>query len=79
MSEFPIPCSIVYKNSFENKRLVHSPYILSISLSLKKEKLREAVDKSVSTTRSKLKVEDDTKYRVTSSTRNVYKYQLHIW
>lgn len=53
MSEFPIPCSIVYKNSFENKRLVHSPYILSISLSLKKEKLREAVDKSVSTTRSK--------------------------
>lgn len=53
MSEFTIPCSIVYKNSFENKRLVHSPYILSISLSLKKEKLREAVDKSVSTTRSK--------------------------
>ncbi len=27
----------------------------------------------------KIKVEDDTKYRVTSSTRNVYKYQLHIW
>ncbi|EGQ2922630.1 hypothetical protein DLS44_13380 [Staphylococcus pseudintermedius] len=37
MSEFPIPCSIVYKNSFENKRLVHSPYILTTSLSLKKK------------------------------------------
>ena len=53
MSEFPIPCSIVYKNSFENKRLVHSPYILCILPLIKKEKLREAVDKGVSTTRSK--------------------------
>lgn len=38
------------------------------------------MDESVTTTRFKLKVEDATKYRVTSSTRNVLKLnRLQFW